>query len=221
MLGTGIYAFEGIGTVLPCETSMKEPQKFPLVLFSVMGFSTINYLLFGLIPYLAFGLNTSDQITINLQQFARCQLPNSVCHGNEAWVVLTNIVSVLLILAITGTFPLQLFVVTDITEEWLFRTFASLRSRLTLWTNLWRTLLVALACVIAISIPQFGLLMGLIGSLGGATLQFIFPASFALQLEWQQLSIFRRCLYIFYICFGAIAGIMGFIQTIEQLADLG
>lgn len=220
MLGTGIYAFEGIGTVLPCETSMKHPESFPKVLFSVMGFSTVNYLLFGLIPYLAFGAQTSDQITFNLQQFATCSLPNAPCLGNPTWEAFSTIVSVLLIFAIMGTFPLQLFVVTDIAEEWLFRKFMALRGRKGFYTNIFRTVLVALACVIAISIPQFGLLMGLIGSLGGATLQFIFPAAFVLKLEWHDLSLFRKVLYIFYLCFGSLAGVMGFIQTIQELAAL-
>ena len=63
MLSLGIYAFEGIGTVLPSVTAMKKPEKFPSVLVFVMVFSTVNYVLFGLLPYLAFGRNTSDEVT--------------------------------------------------------------------------------------------------------------------------------------------------------------
>ena len=63
MLGMGIYAFEGIGIVLPCETAMKKPEKFSMVLVITLVISTVNYIAAGLIPYLAFGRSTCSIIT--------------------------------------------------------------------------------------------------------------------------------------------------------------
>jgi amino acid permease len=65
-----IYAYEGIGIVLPCETGMKGPERFPRLLTICMMISTVNYLVFGLLPYLAFGSATDDIITTNLSAFA-------------------------------------------------------------------------------------------------------------------------------------------------------
>ena len=77
MLSLGIYAFEGIGTVLPSVTAMKNPEKFPSVLKFVMVFSTVNYVMFGLLPYLAFGRNTSDEVTGIITRASKCD----ICQG--------------------------------------------------------------------------------------------------------------------------------------------
>ena len=57
-----VYAYEGIGVILPCETAMKEPQKCAAVITVVMGIAFFLYTGFGAICYLAFGKHTSDQI---------------------------------------------------------------------------------------------------------------------------------------------------------------
>eukprot|EP00010_Vexillifera_abyssalis_P005697 CAMPEP_0201561298 /NCGR_PEP_ID=MMETSP0173_2-20130828/78726_1 /ASSEMBLY_ACC=CAM_ASM_000268 /TAXON_ID=218659 /ORGANISM="Vexillifera sp., Strain DIVA3 564/2" /LENGTH=275 /DNA_ID=CAMNT_0047975797 /DNA_START=112 /DNA_END=936 /DNA_ORIENTATION=- len=109
MLGTAVYAYEGIGVVIPCETSMRQPERFSRVLFAVMGFSIVNYCIFGLIPYLTFGSDTSDVITENM---------HALSSQSSTWLVLSYMVQVALVLAIIGTYPMQLFVVIDILEEW-------------------------------------------------------------------------------------------------------
>lgn len=111
MLGTVIYSYEGIGIVLPCETSIKKESHFIPVLLTSLVLCTINYALFGLIPYLAYGTETCSLITSNLSAMAEAQATNT-------WQIFTNITTLTLILAIAGTFPLQLFVVTDICEEY-------------------------------------------------------------------------------------------------------
>jgi amino acid permease len=117
MAGVAIYAFEGIGVVLPSETAMKRPQKFPSVLLSVLIISTFIYMMFGSVPYLAFGEETgkaNGQITDNLQEFAM-QAPD-----HETWLVLREVLRVCLCLGIALAYPVQLFVATDILEVWLF-----------------------------------------------------------------------------------------------------
>jgi solute carrier family 36 (proton-coupled amino acid transporter) len=217
MLSSGVYAFEGIGTIIPIVTGMKSPEKFPYVLVFIMVISTINYVLFGLIPYLAFGSETTDVITENIRNFAECYPPN--CERSTTWIVLYYIVTFALILTIMGTFPIQLFVVTDVIEEWFFNKYEHLRKNRFWITNLLRTLLVCLICVVAISIPDFGLLIALVGSLGSASLQFIFPVAFVLQMYWPTLSIPKIGLYLFYICFGALGGFLGFVQTVQSLIE--
>ena len=63
--GSVVYALGGIGVVLPVETSMKNKERYPRIMIIVMTFSTLNYVMFGLVPYLAFGDDTSDVVQKN------------------------------------------------------------------------------------------------------------------------------------------------------------
>jgi amino acid permease len=215
MIDMSIYAFESIGTVLPSITAMKKPQYFTKILVFVMVFSTLNYLIFGLVPYLAFGSDTSDEITSNLKNFAYCYPPH--CTPNSFWISIQSIVSFFLIATIVGSFPLQLFVVTDLSEEWFFRTNGSLLKYKVAATNILRIFLVFLIFYIANSFPNFGLLMSLIGAVGGCTLQFIFPTLIALRWKWGRMGFLELMLYTFYLLFGVMSAAFGLSETIAAL----
>ncbi|KAL6059620.1 Proton-coupled amino acid transporter 1 [Balamuthia mandrillaris] len=207
--GMAVYAFEGIGVVLPAETSMKQPRKFPMVLTWVVVVSTINYIMFGLLCYLGFGHSTDDLITKNLKEFA---------NGNDVWVAFSYIVRILLLFTIFATYPIQLFVVTDIGEEAMFKP-GRLSPRFKLLKQIiFRCCLVLLGCVVAVAVPNFGLLIGLIGALGSASLQFIFPSLFIFKL-FPESSIWKKLLSGLYIAFGVAGGLLGTALTIEQIVE--
>ena len=216
MSGVAIYAFEGIGVVLPCETAMKRPHLFPRVVVRVLLFAAVLYCVFGVVPYLAFGVATGyehGQITDNLHEFA-------VAENSVTWRNMQELVRVCLIVGIALAYPVQLFVATDICEEALFRN-SILSANDRYWKeNLFRAFLVMSGAIIAISVSKFGALMGLVGSFGMSTLQFVLPALFYLRLPAfarPTPSLGRTVLLYMYIGVGVVAGVFGTVQSVHEL----
>lgn len=67
--GTAVYAFEGIGNVLPLENNMKNPKSFrgPIGVLNVsMVIVASLYLSVGFFGYLKYGDEVKASITLNL-----------------------------------------------------------------------------------------------------------------------------------------------------------
>lgn len=69
-VGFSIFAFEGIGVVMPIMQSCAEPKKFISLLYGALITLTIVYVSFGLICYLAYGDQLQNLITENLPSHA-------------------------------------------------------------------------------------------------------------------------------------------------------
>lgn len=95
--GTAIYAFEGIGVVLPLENNMKTPQDFgglTGVLNTGMVIVACLYTAVGFFGYLKYGENVAASITLNL----------------DGEAVLAQSVRLMMALAIFLSYGLQFYV---------------------------------------------------------------------------------------------------------------
>lgn len=68
LIGVAVTSFEGIGLILPIQSSMSQPEKFPLVLSISMAIITSIFVGIGTIGYFSFGDKIKSIIILNLPQ---------------------------------------------------------------------------------------------------------------------------------------------------------
>lgn len=105
-------ALEGIGLVIPVETSMKDPSQFPFVLRTALFVLTAVLMTVGTLGYMTFGQDTKSILLLNFGQSP-----------------IVNIVKVILILGILFTYPLQIFPVFQLFEVWMAKRQEKRRAR--------------------------------------------------------------------------------------------
>lgn len=164
-IGTAIFAFEGIGLIIPIQESMKHPQKFPRVLFIVMIIITVLFIVMGAISYAAYGSKTETVVLLNLPQDNR----------------LVNGVQFLYSVAIMLSTPLQIFPAIRITENAMFTRSGKYNPYIKWQKNLYRFFFVFMCSFVAWgganNLDNF---VALVGNFACIPLVFIYPVSTAI-----------------------------------------
>lgn len=161
-IGSAIFTFEGVGLILPIQSSMRNPHKFERLLFIVLAIITVIFTSVGALCYATFGTDTQIEIISNYPQESK----------------LVNAVQFIYALAVLVGTPVQLFPAMRILENRIFgHNSSGKKSAATKWKkNAFRTFLV-LFCG-GISIAGAGSLdtfVALIGSFACVPLVYIYP----------------------------------------------
>ena len=160
-MATSIYAFEGIGVVLPLHRNMEKPEELGGsngVLNTAMALVTTLYFGVGFFGFIKYGDAVQGSITLSLPQSD----------------VMAIIINISFILAIYLTYALMLYVPVELTWPLLQNKFSSFTSRS--WSiYVYRGMLVFLTTVAALLIPHIGLFISLVGAVASSTLALIFP----------------------------------------------
>lgn len=162
MVGSAIFTFEGIGLILPIQSSMAKPERFEWLLGVVMFLITIIFTAVGVLCYATFGKGTSIEIINNYPQTSK----------------FVNAVQFLYSMAVLAGNPVQLFPALRILEGAMFGHRSGKRSLRTKWKkNAFRSLLVFICGGISIigtgNLDKF---VALIGSFACVPLVYIYPA---------------------------------------------
>jgi len=182
-LGVAVYAFEGIGMVLPLESETKDKQDFRKILGLSMGFISLMYGGFGALGYFAFGEETKDIITTNLGQ---------------GW--LSNLVQLGLCVNLFFTFPLMMNPVYEVVE----RRFCG--SRYCIWV---RWVVVLGVSLVALLVPNFADFLSLVGSSVCIVLGFVLPALFHLMVHKEELGWSGMALDVAIVVLGLFLAVSG------------
>ncbi|KAK3949193.1 transmembrane amino acid transporter protein-domain-containing protein [Pseudoneurospora amorphoporcata] len=163
MIGSAIFTFEGIGLILPIQSSMAKPQRFEYLLGLVMVIITIVFTSVGALCYATFGTSTQIEIIDNFPQDSK----------------LVNAVQFLYSVAVLVGTPVQLFPALRIIEGKVFGQHTSgKKSVKTKWIkNVFRLALVAFCGVVSVlgtgNLDKF---VALIGSTACVPLVYVYPA---------------------------------------------
>ena len=195
--GVAVYCYEGVGMVIPLESEMKDPGRFPSLLVSVIGGVTLLYGSFGMFGYLAFGDDTREIITLNLPEgMLPVAMKSALCIG------------------LYFTHPLCLYPVHQILEAGCYTARGCVaRSQ----QNGLRLALVSVTALCAITIPNFGIFLSLIGSSCAALLALILPSAFHLKLRWHTTGPLSKARDAAVLLIGVAAGIVGTLDAGRNL----
>ncbi|GAA5956652.1 hypothetical protein JCM21900_002327 [Sporobolomyces salmonicolor] len=204
LIGTAVFAFEGIGLIIPITESMKHPHKFPKVLTGVMVGVMILFAGAGVLAYLTYGSDIQTVVFVNLPQDDK----------------LVNAAQFLYSIAILLSTPLQLFPAVRIMENGIFSRSGKHSPRVKWEKNTFRMAVVVGCAVIAwAGASDLDKFVSLIGSLACVPLCFCYPA----MLHYKACAHTRKqkVADIALFVFGLVAAIYTTSQTITLLATGG
>jgi proton-coupled amino acid transporter len=161
-IGSAIFTFEGIGLILPIQSSMKQPEHFSKLLYIVMGMITVIFTSVGVLCYGTFGDHVSVEVITNFPQTSK----------------LVNAVQFLYAMAVLVGTPVQLFPAMRTIELKIFKRASGKQSNLTKWKkNAFRSALVLFCGVVAaVGASDLDKFVALIGSFACVPLVYIYPA---------------------------------------------
>ena len=161
-IGTAIFTFEGIGLIIPIQSGMKDPKKFPRVLGTVMVAVTVIFISMGALSYAAYGSSTKTVVLLNMPQ------------DNK----LVNSVQFIYSVAILLSTPLQIYPAIEITSQQLFSRTGKYNPWIKWKKNVFRFFMVTLCAVIAwAGAGQLDKFVALVGSFACIPLVFVYPVS--------------------------------------------
>ena len=190
------------------EGNMVDRRKFHCMIHWTHISAAIFKALFSYVGFLTWGTATKEVITNNLP------------HRT-----MKIIVNLFLAAKALLSYPLPYFAAVDLMETSMFKgkpatTFPSCydeNGTLKVWSLALRLSLVVFTLLMAIFIPHFAILMGLIGSFTGNMLSLVWPCYFHLRIKGHELKWYQKGVNIFIIVFGLIAACIGIFYSSHGL----
>ncbi|KAK9049949.1 hypothetical protein SSX86_031086 [Deinandra increscens subsp. villosa] len=195
------YCYSGHAIFPNIYTSMANRSQFPMVLLASFGICGVLYASVAVMGYSMFGESTESQFTLNLPK-------NLIVSNIAVWTTVINCISLT-----RPTYALTMSPVAMSLEELL----PSNGSKSRLYSILIRTGLVLSILVVALSIPFFGLVMSLIGSLLTMLVTLILPCVCFLSILKGKITRFQGSLCALIIVVGIISSVIGTYTSMKEI----
>ncbi|KAL3868549.1 hypothetical protein ACJMK2_041350 [Sinanodonta woodiana] len=208
-LGIVVFSYTSQIFLPTLEGNLIEKGKFSCMMNWTHIAAAVFKALFSYIGFLTWGEDTQEVITNNLP--------------TESFKIVVNMI---LVIKALFSYPLPYFAVVELIETALFQgssktLFPSCSDdnlSLKVWALALRIGLVLLTTLLAIFIPHFAILMGLIGSFTGTMLSFVWPCCFHLKIKWSKLKWYQKGLDIGIILLGVVFGSIGIYYSVHALS---
>ncbi|KAK4776846.1 hypothetical protein SAY86_005534 [Trapa natans] len=197
----GIFGFCYSGhSVFPdIYTSMKEPSKFPVVIIVSFGFCLLMYAGTAVCGFLMFGDSIKSQFTLNMPT-------KFVASKIAVWTTVVN--------------PMTKYALTMTPVSFCLEELLPLSNRKSYCIAIFiRTALTLSTLVVALTVPFFGFIMALMGSLLAMLVALIFPCACYLRLHHGRLSKLEIAVCWLTILVGIFSSIIGTYSAITNLAN--
>ena len=200
-LGIVIFSYTSQIFLPSLEGNMLNKSKFNCMLYSTHASAALFKASFSYIAFLTFGNLTKEVVTNNLP--------------NQTMKVMVNLCLVVKALL---SYPLPYFATAEQLETTFFKgapntkmpsCYNNSSGQLKIWAVILRLGLVVVTVVLAIIIPHFNILMGLIGSFTGNMLSLVWPCYFHLRLKGYRMPFHRRISNICIIFVGLVCSVLG------------
>eukprot|EP00281_Chroomonas_sp_CCMP1168_P028851 CAMPEP_0206244964 /NCGR_PEP_ID=MMETSP0047_2-20121206/18445_1 /ASSEMBLY_ACC=CAM_ASM_000192 /TAXON_ID=195065 /ORGANISM="Chroomonas mesostigmatica_cf, Strain CCMP1168" /LENGTH=561 /DNA_ID=CAMNT_0053670233 /DNA_START=129 /DNA_END=1814 /DNA_ORIENTATION=+ len=194
VIGLVMVGFAGHAVFPTIRTDMKDKREYNRMVDVTYVFVFLAYLGMCVAGYTMFGDSSQSEITLNLGK-------NIISHIT-VWIVISNPLAKYALDMSPITFGLESFF--QVTFKIPLRSWMFTAVSLTL-----RTALVFFSMAIVIAIPDFAVLLGLLGSLCSFTISVSFPCACYLKLFWDQLGPIEKVWNIFLVVLGTMCAIVG------------
>ncbi|KAL8581581.1 hypothetical protein ACOMHN_049138 [Nucella lapillus] len=221
-LGIIVFSYTSQIFLPTLEGNLRDRGRFSCMMRWTHVAAAVFKALFSYLGFLTWGAGTKEVITNNLP--------------HPAFRILVNL---MLVAKALLSYPLPYFAAVELLQTAMFqdrrphegrggdggggegRWFPGClddTGRLKVWGVALRLLLVLFTTVLAIVIPHFTLLMGLIGSFTGTMLSFVWPCYFHLKIKWYCLGWSARILDITILLLGLLFGSVGMYYSAHALS---
>lgn len=208
-IGVVVFSYTSQIFVPTLEGNLVDRSRFKCMMHWTHLAAAIFKALFSYVGFLTWGNDTKEVITNNLP--------------TQSFKIIVNLILVAKALL---SYPLPFFASVDILEtaffkgngETVFPSCIDGHFKLKPWALALRICLVLVTMLLAIFIPHFALLMGLIGSFTGTMLSFVWPCYFHLRIKWREMKWYIKAWDITILTLGVLFGAIGIYYSGHALA---
>uniref|UniRef100_A0A1J3CSG9 Vacuolar amino acid transporter 1 n=1 Tax=Noccaea caerulescens TaxID=107243 RepID=A0A1J3CSG9_NOCCA len=193
------YCYSGHAVFPNIYTSMARPTQYPAVLLTCFGICTLMYAGVAVMGYTMFGESTQSQFTLNLPQ-------DLVATKIAVWTTVVN--------------PFTKYALTMSPVALSLEELIPSRHNKSHWYAIAiRTALVFSTLAVGLSIPFFGLVMSLIGSLLTMLVTLILPPACFLSILRRKVTRTQMMLCVLIIVVGAISSVIGSYSALSKIIE--